>query len=290
MQFEGKVAVITGGASGIGKGTALAMARRGTDVVIADVNGRRLAEARTELAALGSRVLAVHCDVSKEADMQHLAQVALTEMGHVDILMNNAGVVLRGALEQISMADWEWSFGINVFGVIRGIRVFLPHMIARGSGYIINTASMAGLVALTGEGAPYIASKFAVVGLSEALALYACPKGIGVSVLCPGGVETNLHETERVVGMTPERIDAEAALAGVFHTVLMTPEQIGEVVVDAVRHDQFFILPDPQQQTVVLKRAQDMNAFLHGRLFADPGSVSPDLSGASGPPLRQPQA
>jgi NAD(P)-dependent dehydrogenase (short-subunit alcohol dehydrogenase family) len=272
MLFEGKVAVITGGASGIGKGTALAMARLGTDVVIADVNDRRLEETRAELAALGGRVLAVHCDVSKGADMQHLAQVALMEMGHVDILMNNAGVVLRGALEQISMADWEWSFGINVFGVIHGIRVFLPHMIARGSGYIINTASIAGLVALTGEGAPYIASKFAVVGLSEALALYARPKGIGVSVLCPGGVDTNLHETERIVGMTPERIDAEAALAGVFHTVLMTPEQIGEIVVAAVRHDQFFILPDSRQQTVLLKRAQDMNAFLHGRLFGHPAS------------------
>ena len=165
-------------------------------------------------------------------------------MGQVDILMNNAGVVLRGALEQISMADWKWSFGINVLGVIHGIRAFLPQMIARGSGYIINTASIAGLVALTGEGAPYIASKFAVVGLSEALALYARPQGIGVSVLCPGSVETNLHETERVVGMTPEGEEAEAARSEVFHTVLMTPEQIGEFVVDAVRHDRFFILPD----------------------------------------------
>jgi NAD(P)-dependent dehydrogenase (short-subunit alcohol dehydrogenase family) len=272
MLFEGKVAVITGGASGIGKGTALAMARLGTNVVIADVNDRRLEETRAELAALGSRILAVHCDVSKEADIQRLAQVALMEMGHVDILMNNAGVVLRGALEQIAIADWEWSFGINVLGVIHGIRVFLPHMIARGSGYIINTASIAGLVALTGEGAPYIASKFAVVGLSEALALYARPKGIGVSVLCPGGVETNLHETERIVGMPPERMAAEAALAGVFHSVLMTPEQIGDIVVDAVLHNQFFILPDAQQQTVLLQRAQDMNAFLNARLLGHPGS------------------
>ena len=283
MQLEGKVAVITGGASGIGKGTALAMARLGTDVILADVNDRRLEETGAEIAVLGSRVLTVHCDVAKEADVQHLAQVARMEMGQVDILMNNAGVVLRGALEQISIADWEWSFGINVLGVVHGIRAFLPQMIARGSGYIINTASIAGLVALTGEGAPYIASKFAVVGLSEALALYARPQGIGVSVLCPGSVETNLHETERVVGMTPEGEEAEAARSEVFHNVLMTPEQIGEFVIDAVRHDRFFILPDSRQQAVILTRAQDMNAFLGRRLSGSPAPENPRFPGAGGP-------
>src|SRR5919201_4903896 len=266
MQLEGKVAVITGGASGIGKGTALAMARLGTEIVIADINDRRLEETRTEIAALGGRVIAVHCDVAKDADVQHLAKVALLEMGRVDIVMNNAGVVLRGTLEQISMADWEWSFGINVFGVIRGINAFLPHMIARGSGYIINTGSIAGLVALTGEGAPYIASKFAVVGLSEALALYARPRGIGVSVLCPGSVDTNLYETERVVGMTPESALAEAASTTVFHSVLMTPDQIGEIVVEAIQQQRFFILPDHHQQAILVRRAQDMNAFLEARL------------------------
>ena len=270
MQLEGKVAVITGGASGIGKGTALAMARRGTEVVIADVNDRRLEETRHGIAALGGRAIAVHCDVSKRAEVERLAEVALTEMGHVDILMNNAGVVLRGALERISMADWEWSFGVNVLGVILGISAFLPHMIARGSGYIINTGSIAGLVALTGEGAPYVAAKFAVVGLSEALALYARPRGIGVSLLCPGGVETNLHETERVVGMTPESAEVEAALSAVFHTAPMTPDQIGEIVVEAVRQNRFFILPDRQQQSIILKRARDMNAFLEARLAGHP--------------------
>src|SRR5262245_32042207 len=218
MQLGGKVAVITGGASGIGKGTARAMAREGMDIVIADVNDQRLDATCAEIAVHGGRVLPVHCDVSKEADCQRLARVALLDMGRVDLLMNNAGVVLRGALERISMPDWEWSFGINVLGVIHGIRAFLPHMLERGSGHIINTASIAGLVALTGEGAPYIASKFAVVGLSEALALYARPKGVGVSVLCPGGVETNLHETERVIGMTPESMAAEEALSKIFHS------------------------------------------------------------------------
>ena len=266
MQLAGKVAVITGGASGIGRGTALAMARRGTDVVIADINDRRLEETRADIAALGRRVLAVHCDVAQDADVEHLGETALRVMGRVDILMNNAGVVLRGALEQIPVADWEWSFGINLLGVVRGIRTFLPHMLARGSGYIINTGSVAGLIALTGEGAPYVASKFAIVGLSEALALYARPKGIGVSVLCPGSVDTNLCETERVVGMTPESALAEAASSDVFHSVLMTPDQIGEIVVEAVQQQRFFVLPDHHQQSLIVQRAQDMNAFLEARL------------------------
>ena len=111
-----------------------------------------------------------------------------------------------------------------------------------------------------------MASKFAVVGLSEALALYARPRGIGVSVLCPGSVDTNLDETERVIGMTPESAVAEAASSAVFHSVLMTPDQIGEIVVDAVQQHRFFVLPDHHQQSIIVQRAQDMNAFLEARL------------------------
>jgi NAD(P)-dependent dehydrogenase (short-subunit alcohol dehydrogenase family) len=122
-------------------------------------------------------------------------------------------VVLRGALEEIDLKDWEWCFGINVLGVVRGMRAFLPRMIERRHGYIVNTGSVSGLVALTGEGAPYIASKFAIVGLTEALALYARPLGIGVSLLCPGGVRTNLAETGRSVGMNPERQRSETRQA-----------------------------------------------------------------------------
>ena len=242
------------------------MARHGADVVLADINDRRLAETRAAIAALGRRAVAVHCDVSRDADVERLAGTALAEMGRVDILMNNAGVVLRGALEQIAPADWEWCFGTNVLGVVRGIRAFLPHMLEQGSGHIVNTASIAGLLALTGEGAPYIASKFAVVGLSEALALYARPRGIGVSVLCPGSVETNLHETGRTIGLTPERAAAETAAAAAVHSVPMTPDQIGQIVVDAVRRGRFLILPDAGHRPILAERARDLDAFLEARL------------------------
>jgi NAD(P)-dependent dehydrogenase (short-subunit alcohol dehydrogenase family) len=269
VNLSGEVAVITGGASGIGRGTALAMARHGADIVLADVNDVRLGQVRDEIAALGRRVLAVHCDVSRDEDLERLAHEAEAKLGPVGLVMNNAGVVLRGALEQVDLADWQWCFGINVFGVIRGIHTFLPRMIERRHGYIVNTGSMAGLVPLTGEGAPYIASKFAVVGLTEALALYARPFGIGVSLLCPGGVATNLAETGRSMGMTPERQAAETRMAqSVQGGQEMQPEDIGELVVQAVEVEQFLILPDPSSMELVRLRAHDVNAFLATRFAA----------------------
>jgi NAD(P)-dependent dehydrogenase (short-subunit alcohol dehydrogenase family) len=266
VNIQGEVAVITGGASGIGRGTALALARHGADIVLADVNDRRLAEVSVEIQSLGRRVLAVHCDVSLDDDVERLARDAESNFGPVGLVMNNAGVVLRGALEQIDLADWQWCLGINVFGVIRGIRAFLPKMIERRHGYIVNTGSVAGLVPLTGEGAPYIASKFAVVGLTEALALYARPFGVGVSLLCPGGVNTNLAESGRSIGMTPERERSETRMAqSVQGGEEMQPEHVGELVVKAVQDEQFLILPDEFHADLVRRRAQDVNAFLESR-------------------------
>jgi NAD(P)-dependent dehydrogenase (short-subunit alcohol dehydrogenase family) len=267
LKLAGEVAVITGGASGIGRGAALALARRGADIVLADVNDRRLADVAREIEALGRRALTVHCDVSRDEDVERLAREAEAGLGPVGLVMNNAGVVLRGALEELAVSDWQWCLGINLFGVIRGIRAFLPGMVARRHGYIVNTGSVTGLVALTGEGAPYIASKFAVVGLTEALALYARPLGVGVSLLCPGGVSTNLAETGRSIGMTPERERSETLMA---QTVQggheLQPEAVGELVARAVEDEQFLILPDQVHAELIKRRAQDLNAFVEERL------------------------
>jgi len=177
--------------------------------------------------------------------------------------------VLRGALESVTLEDWQWCFGINVFGVIRGINAFLPRMIERRHGYIVNTGSVSGLVALTGEGAPYIASKFAVVGMTEALALYARQFGIGVSLLCPGGVRTNLGETGRSIGMTPEREVAETRMAqSVQGGPEEDPDHVGELVLRGIQAEQFFILTDEIHTELIRRRAQDLNAFVEGRLNA----------------------
>jgi NAD(P)-dependent dehydrogenase (short-subunit alcohol dehydrogenase family) len=276
VNIAGEVAVITGGASGIGRATALAMAREGANIVLADVNDGRLAEARAEITALGRRVLTVHCDVSRDGDVERLASEA-EALGPVGLVMNNAGVVLRGALEEIEVADWQWCFEINVMGVIRGIRAFLPRMIERRHGYIVNTGSVAGMVALTGEGAPYVASKFAVVGLTEALALYARPFGIGVSLLCPGGVKTNLAETSRSIGMTPPREIAEThAAQSVQGGRELEPEEVGELVLEAVRDERFLILPDEFHVELIRRRSQDLNTFVAERLGAIMERSSPE--------------
>jgi NAD(P)-dependent dehydrogenase (short-subunit alcohol dehydrogenase family) len=267
MNVGGEIAVITGGASGIGRGTALALARRGADIVLADIHDQRLESTAEEIRRLGRRVLQVHCDVSRDEDVLRLAELAEAQLGPVGVVMNNAGVVLRGALEEIPLSDWQWCFGINVFGVIRGIHAFLPGMIARRHGWIVNTGSVAGLVALTGEGAPYVASKFAVVGLSEALALYCHQFGIGVSLLCPGGVRTNLAETGRSIGMTPERQVSETRMAQTVQGGQeLEPEDVGELVANAVQDERFLVLPEPIHVDLIRRRAEDLNAFLASRL------------------------
>jgi NAD(P)-dependent dehydrogenase (short-subunit alcohol dehydrogenase family) len=198
-------------------------------------------------------------------------------LGPVGLVMNNAGVVLRGALEEIDLADWQWCLEINVLGVFRGIRAFLPRMIERRHGYIVNTGSVAGMVALTGEGAPYVASKFAVVGLTEALALYARPFGIRVSLLCPGGVKTNLAETGRSIGMTPRREIAETLAAqSVQGGRELEPAEVGELVVEAIRDERFLILPDEFHVDLIRRRSQDLNAFVAERLDAIMERSSPE--------------
>jgi NAD(P)-dependent dehydrogenase (short-subunit alcohol dehydrogenase family) len=275
MNIAGEIAVVTGGASGIGRATALALARHGAHVALADVHDERLESARDEIAALGGRVLAVHTDVSRDEDLERLARVVQAELGPASILMNNAGVVLRGALEQIELADWRWCFDINVFGLIRGLRAFLGPMLERHHGHIVNTGSLVGLVPLTGEGAPYVASKFAVVGLTEALALYARPYGVGVSLLCPGGVRTNLAETGRSIGMTPEHEQAETRMAqSVQGGRELEPAEVAELVVQAIQTGRFLVLTDPAHAELVRRRAEDLNTFVESRLAAAQRTMS----------------
>jgi NAD(P)-dependent dehydrogenase (short-subunit alcohol dehydrogenase family) len=261
MNLDGRVAVITGGASGIGRACALAMARRGADVVIADVNEERMAATVAEVEALGRRSLGMRCDVSRDGEPDLLAERAIAEMGGVDLLMNNAGVVLGGPIEQIPMADWEWIVGINLLGPVRGVRAFLPHMLGRGSGYIVNTASFAGLVAHNPLTIPYDTTKHGVVGLSAGLALYCKPRGIGVSVLCPGYVETNLSEHYRFRGME----DPASGTARMPDAVVRPPE-VAERVVEAVEAERFLIVSQPEHAAIWARRAQDVDAHIARQL------------------------
>jgi NAD(P)-dependent dehydrogenase (short-subunit alcohol dehydrogenase family) len=256
----GRVAVITGGASGIGRACALAMAAKGAEVVVADRNQERLEEAVEEVSRLGGRALGVLCDVSRDADVDELAGRTLREMGRVDLLMNNAGVVVGGPPERVPMEDWRWIVDVNLLGPVRGVRAFLPRMLERGSGYIVSTASFAGLVAHNPMTIPYDMTKHGVVGLSAGLALYARPKGIGVSVLCPGYVATNLAESYRFHGLE-EPSPAPGERAG-MPDATVTPEEVAQKVVEGVEQERFLIFTQPEHARIWARRAQDVDAHI----------------------------
>jgi NAD(P)-dependent dehydrogenase (short-subunit alcohol dehydrogenase family) len=238
--FEGKVAVVTGGASGIGRGIALELARRGANIVVADVHEQRLAGVVEELQALGVQALGSRCDVTSDEDIDQLQASAFERFGRVDVLCNNAGVAVIGPPESVAMADWEWALQVNVLGIVRGVRAFVPAMLERGSGYVLNTASIAGVWAYTWDAAPYITSKFAAYGLSEVLARRLRPHGVGVSVLCPGLVSTNLAETARNSGV-PEARRADWSYFPPDLADAAEPEQVGLQVAEGILAGQFAI-------------------------------------------------
>src|SRR5258708_18867732 len=194
VELRGKPAGVTGGASGIGRGRILRSAREGANVVVADLDEPGMAAVAGEAQALGVKALVVRTDVTELPQVQALAARAFEGFGAVHVLCNNAGVAAWGALETATHRDWQWVLGVNLWGVIHGVEAFVPRMIARGEpAHIVNTASMAGLIASKGLGV-YNTSKYAVVGLSETLVKDLKPYRIGVSVLCPLGVETPIPD------------------------------------------------------------------------------------------------
>lgn len=257
--FDGRVAVVTGGASGIGRALALAFAREGARVVVADVDEPGMAETVGAITAQGGEALAVPTDVSELAQVQALADRAFARFGAVHVLCNNAGVVVHGGLEAATHRDWQWVIGVNLWGVIHGLEAFLPRMIARRQGgHIVNTASMAGLIASQGLGI-YNTTKYAVVGLSETLAKDLRPYGIGVSVLCPMGVATRIREAERnrpaalrnPAGTAPA---AEVALIG----RTLAPEEIAERVLADIRAGALYIITHAEGLEPLRRRFERM--------------------------------
>jgi NAD(P)-dependent dehydrogenase (short-subunit alcohol dehydrogenase family) len=263
MEVDGTVAVVTGGASGIGRATAAELARRGArGVVLADVNDTRLAEAAEEIGALGAQVVTVHCDVSRDEDVEHLRDAAFAELGDVDIVMNNAGVALLGPADLLTMEEWDWILQINLYGVIRGVRAFVPHLRARGRGWVVNTASVAGLFAYAWDTPAYITAKFGVAGLTEALALYLRPLGVGVSLLCPGLVSTNMADTARLSGPDPAAWIQEMPLSDPVE-----PAVAGRAVADAIRDDTFLVLTHPDEARDRMgRRGTDLDAFVAAQI------------------------
>jgi NAD(P)-dependent dehydrogenase (short-subunit alcohol dehydrogenase family) len=254
---KGKVAVVTGGGSGIGRALTLALARAGAHVVVADVDDTAMAAVADEARAHGVDALTVRTDVSDLAQVQALADRAWQAFGAVHVLCNNAGVAAWGGLERATHRDWQWVLGVNLWGVIHGVETFVPRMIAGGEGgHIVNTASMAGLIASQGLGV-YNTSKYAVVGLSETLAKDLKPYRIGVSVLCPMGVQTRIRESERnrPAALRNERESAPAVeLIGRY----LAPEVVADMVLDAVHRDELYVITHDEGLQPLRRRFERM--------------------------------
>jgi NAD(P)-dependent dehydrogenase (short-subunit alcohol dehydrogenase family) len=263
--LQGRVGVVTGGASGIGRALAEALAREGAKVVVADLDEAGLASVVASIRGRGGEALAVRTDVADLASVRALAERAFEAFGRVHVLCNNAGVALWGGLETATHSDWQWALAVNLWGVIHGLEAFLPRMIAQKEpGHVVNTASMAGLVATGGLGI-YNTTKYAVVGLSETLAKDLKPYGIGVSVLCPMGVQTRIRESERnrpvhLRNETQTRAEP-VELMGRF----LAPETVAQMVLAAIRAGELYVITHDEGLEPLRRRFERMERSIRAR-------------------------
>ncbi len=273
MDVRDKVAVVTGGASGIGRSFCLAFAEHGAaGVVVADVDTPGAEEVAAQVISRGGRALAVRADMTREGDVRALVGQATDAFGRIDLFCSNAGIIVAGGVE-VSDEAWSRIWAVNVQSHVYVARAVLPGMLARGDGYLVITASAAGLLTQLGS-APYAVTKHAAVALAEWLAITYGARGIKVSCLCPQAVTTNLGATSlREVGalaLPPPgdgavpssdagSVSRQAAVDGV-----LTPDQVAASVVDGLAAERFLILPHPDVATYELRRAQDRDRWLGG--------------------------
>ncbi|MBK6658180.1 MAG: SDR family NAD(P)-dependent oxidoreductase [Proteobacteria bacterium] len=256
--LAGKVAVITGGASGIGLATAKALARQGMRLVLADIEQGALDTAAHDLSRSGADVIGVRTDVGELAEVQQLADTTFKHFGAAHVVFNNAGVAVFGPVQDMSHADWEWIMKVDLWGPIHGVEAFLPRMIAQGQGgHIVNTASFAGLVANQGLSV-YCVAKYGVVALSECLAKDLREHNIGSSVLCPMVVATNINDSARNRPAEfggPERdLDVSDEQAEKMRGRVLPVEGVADKVVKAIKNNELYIVTHEESREFVRRR------------------------------------
>jgi NAD(P)-dependent dehydrogenase (short-subunit alcohol dehydrogenase family) len=260
-----RIAVVTGGGSGIGRSLCLALAAHGAaGVVVADLDAQGAGQVAAEIEADGHRALAVTTDVARESDATDLIARAEDAFGRVDLLCSNAGIIVGGGVE-VSDEAWSRIWAVNVQSHVSLTRAVLPGMLARGEGYLVYTASAAGLLTQLGS-APYAVTKHAVVALAEWLSITYGDRGIAVSCLCPQAVSTNLGETSRrqVGADTPTTWSERGASAQAAVDGVLTSDQVAACVIEALADERFLILPHPEVATYEQRRAQDRERWLRG--------------------------
>jgi NAD(P)-dependent dehydrogenase (short-subunit alcohol dehydrogenase family) len=263
MEFKGKKAVVTGSSGGIGRAVAIALAREGTDVVLASRNVPGMEAVKKEIEGLGRRAIAIKCDVSEDDSVAAMKDKALNAFGNIDILINNAAVGIRGSLEDVSLDDWRYIINVNLMGYIRNVHAFLTHFMKRGSGYIVNVSSIQAL-AYGAEmlNTPYITTKAAIIGLSDCLSAYLRPKGITVSCLIPGGVITNIARNSRFVGSEERKKELRARdEAGTRLPMFLTPEQCAEGLIEGMRKEDYLILVPAGMAEMLKAQGRDIAIF-----------------------------
>ncbi|MBT3534361.1 MAG: SDR family NAD(P)-dependent oxidoreductase [Rhodospirillaceae bacterium] len=268
QDFQGRTAFVTGAASGIGLGMARALLDQGANVMLADVEADALAATMSNLASADNRIDSVVCDVADAGAVSEAAQRTFDRFGNVHVVCNNAGIGAGGMLEDVKPETWQWVIGVNLMGVLHGIQAFLPHMKAHGEpSHVVNTASIAGMITAPGMG-PYCATKFAVVAMTEVLALELEGSAIGASVLCPMWVRTRIQESDRnrpeaLRNPVPEKFDparreemAQAIENG------MDPAEVADRVLDAIRANRVHIFTHPETRALTQDRFDGiMGAF-----------------------------
>jgi len=262
--FRNRVAVITGGASGIGAALARAFAARGAKLVLADIDPEGLREMEREIARAGTPVLSVPTDVAQRASVRALAEATWQRFGAAHIVCNNAGIALLGEIAKAPHEDWEFTINVDFWGVVHGVEAFVPRLIEQHQGGpVVNTASMAGLVGMQWLGI-YCAAKFAVVGLTEALHRELKPHGIGASVLCPMIVSTKIGENSQRLrpGAVGSRSAAAAAVppGAAMRGGTVTAESVAEKVVRGIERQDLYILTHPEQREILRRRAARIDA------------------------------
>ena len=262
--LKGRVAVVTGAASGLGRAMALAFADQGMHVALGDV--AETSDVFAAVQAKGVSALSMKLDVSNAAEVEAFAAMVERDLGPAFLVCNNAGVSPLGAAWETSVGDWQWILGVNLWGVVHGIRSFVPRLMKRNVGHVVNTASVAGLINPPGSGA-YNVTKHAVVALSETLHhdLRERGSGVGVSVLCPAYVPTGIADSERnrpagleATVKTPEAIARQQMLKKAVASGRLSADDIAMAVVQAVQEERFYILTHPRIKGAIAARMEDI--------------------------------
>ena len=279
QDFAGKTAIVTGAASGIGLGMAKALAAAGMNIVLADLRADPLEAARQQIEALGVKAIGVTVDVSDAAAVAAAGHAAERAFGNLHVAVNNAGVAMHGTpIEQVTPEEWAWVMGVNVMGVINGIRTFVPMIRRHGEGgHVVNTGSVSSLFVREGrnQGA-YAMTKYAVLALSEALEQEVAGSGIGVSVLCPGAVRTSIFGS---AATRPERFGGaysrpqQEALHSAFSSGALSPEAVGQRVLRAIRDGEFYIFTHTAERAAVQARHDRIRAAFDRADALAPGTA-----------------